>query len=750
MTPDLRVEASRRVLVTGAQGFLGRYLIAHLLRECSRVEILGIGRSLRIDNGFTHVLQWGTIGLRAPLPEQLSESLTSPLYHYTSLDISRQPELTETLGDFRPHWIFHLASGLRDDPPDHLFRTNVEGTINLIEAVRESGIDVPKIIFGSTGFLYGRVSAEQLPIHEDTPSIPIDLYGASKLASENASRILCSRYDIPAVWARIFNLVGPGQEERHLCGRLTSQTAAIEAGLIPPVIEVEPLTTSRDFLDVRDAARALELLARAATSGWTYNLASGIESRVDQVFDTILRHAGLDGKVEIDLKPARPADIPRYFADIGRLQSLGFLSEYSLDQSLIDLRDYYRGPVASAARRGSRAVTRPKVSACVEADCTHRYPVEIEPGLLRTLPQRLQGLYPGAQMVVLSDRRVFPLYGAELLEQLRRTGIRADVALLSEGERSKSPEHYLQLIERLHQLRFDRRAVLINLGGGIITDVGGFLAATYMRGVAYVNVPTTLVAQLDAAIGGKVAVNMPWAKNFLGAFAHPRAVFCDPTILATLDTREISAGVAEALKVGIIGDPHLFELLEGESGAIRSGQDAGILGEVVARACEGKIAMLAPDPYERNLRRALNLGHTFGHALEVQTGYGQLLHGEAVGFGLAVATAIAHRRRLCSRNTLERIFRALDAYRLPPVVDRAALFATCGRLEEIRLVRGGKLNFVLPTEVGRVEIVTEISDAEIIGAIEDIAAHPIIGRCVRDSSCVQSASISAEASYSPA
>jgi 3-dehydroquinate synthase len=306
------------------------------------------------------------------------------------------------------------------------------------------------------------------------------------------------------------------------------------------------------------------------------------------------------------------------------------------------------------------------------------------------------------------------------------------------------------LIEQLHQLHFDRRALLINLGGGIVTDVGGFLAATYMRGVSYVNVPTTLLAQLDAAIGGKVAVNMPWAKNFVGAFAHPRAVFCDPMLLQTLSPREIAAGVAEALKVAVIGDPQLFELLESESAGISTRRDALLLGEVVARSSEGKIAMLAPDPYERNLRRVLNLGHTFGHALEVQTGYDRLLHGEAVGFGLAVATAVARRRGLCSQHTLDRIFRLLDAYDLPPRVPRSDLLAARSRLHEIRLVRAGKLNFVLPREIGEVEIVAEVTDAEIAGAIEDIAVHPVLGRCVGESSCVQSDSISAEASYSPA
>ncbi len=719
---------SPRVLVTGAQGFLGRYLCASLLGD-GTAEVLGLGRSPRLDDGFTHAVTWGTSRVRAPMPEPLRDALGSPRYHYASLDIGRQPELTGLLGDFRPEVVFHLASGLRDAPADHLFRTNVEGTVSLIEAVEEAGITTPRLVLGSTAFLYGRVAPVDLPIGEGTSPAPIDLYGVSKLASEHVSRILTQRYDVPAVWARIFNLVGPGQEERHFCGRMAALAVAIGAGLLPPLIEVEPLTATRDFLDVRDAARALVLLARHGDPGRAYNVGSGIESSVEGVFREILRQAGLDGGVEIEQKVPRPADIPRYVADIGRLRALGFAVEVPLPQSLGDLLAWYRGPVARAARC-ARRVHRPLVVASVEADSSHRYPVEIAAGLLDTLPARLAGMFPAARMVVLTDAAVLERYGTPLLDGLGLQGVEAAPLLLASGERSKSAEHYLRLIEQLHALGFDRRALLVNLGGGIITDTGGFVAATYLRGVAYVNVPTTLLAQLDAAIGGKVAVNMPWAKNFVGAFAHPRAVFTDPCVLRTLPPRELCAGVAEALKVAIIGDPDLFELLNTESEVVRRGKDAALLGEVVARASEAKIAMLAPDPYERNLRRALNFGHTFGHALEVQTGYDRLLHGEAVGFGIAVATAVARRRGMCTRGTVERIFQALRTYGLPPCVPRSDLMATCGRLDAIRLVRGRRLNFVLPTEIGRVEILAELEDHEIPRAIDDIAAHPVLGDSV--------------------
>ena len=241
------------------------------------------------------------------------------------------------------------------------------------------------------------------------PCAPIDLYGVSKLASEHASRILTRRYGLRGVWARIFNLVGPGQEERHFCGRMTSQAAAIAAGLLPPRVEMEPLTTTRDFLDVRDAARALELLGRCGVPGATYNVASGVESPTEGVFKVILCHARLEGKVAIELKPPRPADLPRYVADVTRLGALGFIPEYSLTRSLADLLTYYRGAVSEAAGRGHCRARRPRTFASVAADSAHRYSVEIEAGLLDTLPQRLESLFPSARMVVLTDASVHEL-----------------------------------------------------------------------------------------------------------------------------------------------------------------------------------------------------------------------------------------------------------------------------------------------------------------------------------------------------
>ena len=274
----------------------------------------------------------------------------------------------------------------------------------------------------------------------------------------------------------------------------------------------------------------------------------------------------------------------------------------------------------------------------------------------------------------------------------------------------------------LYEQGLDRRGLLVNLGGGLVTDLGGFVAATYLRGITYVNVPTTLLAQHDSAIGGKVAVNSGWAKNFIGAFHNPAAVYCDPLVLRTLDDRNISAGIAEAVKVAMCSDAVLLDILEDNAEAVLVDRDPDVLQQIVLHASRAKVRLLAPDPFEADLRRALNLGHTYGHALEVELDY-ELLHGEAVSVGLLVATAIAEGRRLCSAEYADRIYRILDTYRMPPPVRAGALEAACQRLDDIRMARAGVLNFVLPMSVGTVAIVPEVGEDEITAAFHRLRAH---------------------------
>lgn len=340
---------TKRFLVTGAQGFVGRYLVSRLLSSNCDVTVLGIGRSPRLDDTFTHAVSWKTQLIPAPLPEELKTSLYGDRYQYASIDIHDRVGLCQALRSFRPHVLIHLASGLRDDPPEYLFRLNFEGTIHVIEAIKESGIDVPRLIIGSTGGVYGNPGEDGLPIKESSSCVPADLYSASKLASEHASRILATQYQIPTIWARLFNLVGAGQDERHACGRFASTVAAILKKELPPVIKVGRLDTTRDFINVLDVAYALELLSEKGKSGETYNVGSGTESSIRSVLNTLLSLAGLEDVVKVEHTEDRVNDIPRHFADIGRLKSLGFQPKFDLRQSLEQLLLYYVETVSKDA-----------------------------------------------------------------------------------------------------------------------------------------------------------------------------------------------------------------------------------------------------------------------------------------------------------------------------------------------------------------------------------------------------------------
>lgn len=722
-----------RVLITGAQGFCGRYLVADWLAHAPDVVIVGIGRSARLDDTFTHEVHWGHRRLEAPLPDGLARAARDPRYRYVPVDLHDRPTLTRLLQDFRPTHIVHLAAALRDEPVARLFDANVDALVALLEAVVGAAIEPTRIVLGSSGSVYGRPSEQNLPISEDAPSDPVDLHAVSKMSGEQVSRIVALQHGLPVVWARIFNPAGPGQDERHLCGRLAQQAAAIAAGVTAPTLEVGPLTTTRDFVDVRDVAQGLRLLALAPpdANGQAYNLGSGREDPTEQVLTEVLRFANIEHIVRLVRLPGRPADIPRHFADITRIRKFGYSPAHSLEDSLRDVVGYYLGPVREVAERTDHT---PRVTSTaplhVVAPIDHRYDVAIEAGLIERLPERLAGMFPGARVAVLTDETVNGLYGRPLIDALRRAGITASAVVVPDGERSKTVERFWEVIEALHGHGIDRRAVLVNLGGGMVTDLGGFVASAYLRGIAYVNAPTTLLAQHDSAIGGKVAINARWAKNFVGAFHPPRAVFTDPGVLRTLGDREVSAGVAEAVKIAVLAEPALFDALEAHVDAILARRDVETLTEVVRRASASKIAMLAPDPYEVDLRRGLNLGHTYGHPLETEMAYVGLLHGEAVAFGIAVAVKIAQHRSVLATADAERILALLDAYRLPPAIPLERLMRACKRMDEVRLVRGRCLNFVLPTRVGGFQIVPEIDHDEVPRAIESLAKHPRMGRCV--------------------
>ncbi len=733
------------VLVTGAQGFIGRYTVATWLAADPAVHVVGLGRSARVPDRFTHPVTWGHTGVPAPLTAELAAAEADHRYRYVPADLSDTPLVTELLGRLRPDVIIHLAASLRDEPPQQLVRVNVGALVSLIESIVGSGIDPPRLVLGSSGSVYGNVADRPLPLREDMECRPIDPYSVSKRAAEDMARILAAQHRLDVVEARIFNPVGPGQDERHLCGRLAQQVAAIVAGQSTPEITVGPLHTTRDYIDVRDTASALRALALRGEPGTTYNVATGIESSGDAILSELISLAGLDVALRTKDVPARAADMERHVADVTRLHGLGWAPLWDLPTSLEATLRYYLDeldPASSGApdrtnasdagtpsggtnqsggttpSGGATAILRqPTVTLC--PDRSVRCAVDVGAGLLDELPELLTTVVGPSRLAMLSDARVLDLHGHRVVDALRGAGWDVRVVEVPEGEQAKTLAEFERVIGELHIAGIDRRSVIVNFGGGAITDLGGYVAASYLRGIGYVNVPTTLLGQHDSGIGGKVAVNAPWAKNFIGAFHHPLAVICDPTVLATLAVRDLRCGVAESIKVAICGAPGLFELLESSVDEVLRA-DPTVLAQIVQRSAAHKIELLRPDPYEVDLRRVLNLGHTFGHALEVDVDHSELRHGEAVAFGMVVATRVALELGVCAPHEAARILDLIDRYGLLPPVNPDALPAALDRIDSIRLVRGGRLNFVLPTSTRSAKIYAELADGVLERAVDSV------------------------------
>jgi 3-dehydroquinate synthase len=326
----------------------------------------------------------------------------------------------------------------------------------------------------------------------------------------------------------------------------------------------------------------------------------------------------------------------------------------------------------------------------------------------------------GRDAAIITDDEVRHLHAEPLAARLSQHGVNTTLTSFPPGEANKSWRTAAALLDWLASSRFRRRDVVIAVGGGVVTDTAGWIAASYMRGVPYVNVPTTLLAQVDAALGGKVAIDHPSAKNLIGAFYQPKAVISNVAYLRTLGLRQIRSGLAEAVKKGVIASPELFTLIEEGHADILDGSPR-ILEELVWTASVVKCELVGRDPYEEDLHRHLNFGHTVGHALETATGYGELLHGEAVALGMAVASLIAETRGLLAAHARERIVGLLRRVGLPTCLDELAVQTwpadVLAALGQIRKIRDGNLRFVLPLKIGKAVVVDDVTDAEIRSAL---------------------------------
>ncbi|MEA3345482.1 MAG: 3-dehydroquinate synthase [Chloroflexota bacterium] len=349
---------------------------------------------------------------------------------------------------------------------------------------------------------------------------------------------------------------------------------------------------------------------------------------------------------------------------------------------------------------------------------TGRYDIHLGRGTLGRIGGLLRAWGQPSHVAVVSNFTVWPIHGSMTESSLHEAGFNPLICLVPDGEEYKRLNTVRQLYNQFIGGKLDRGSVVIALGGGVVGDMAGFAAATYMRGVQMVQVPTTLLAMVDASVGGKVAVDHPRGKNLIGAFKQPAFVAVDPAVLGTLPDEEMRSGWAEIIKHGIIGDSPLFERLEAHS-ELRPPSDT--LTEIIAAAIRVKVEVVEEDPYERGRRRVLNLGHTFAHAFEVLSDY-QLRHGYAVAIGMVVAARVAERMGLCQPELPGRIEALLRAFGLPTRVPDFEPEAIWQGMAMDKKRRGSRLRFVLPRALGDVIVTEEVAQGTVLAVLDELSS----------------------------
>ncbi|MFC3337242.1 3-dehydroquinate synthase [Paracandidimonas soli] len=326
-----------------------------------------------------------------------------------------------------------------------------------------------------------------------------------------------------------------------------------------------------------------------------------------------------------------------------------------------------------------------------------RYPIHVAPGRLDRLGDSIPA--DATAIALITNPTVAAHYASRAIAALESTGKRVIRVELPDGEQYKDWQTLNLIFDALLQNRLDRKAVLVALGGGVIGDIVGFAAACYMRGVRFVQVPTTVLAQVDSSVGGKTAVNHPLGKNMIGAFYQPVAVEIDTDVLNTLPDREVSAGLAEVIKYGLIMDPAFFEWCEANADALRR-RDPQAMAHAIVRSCELKAQVVSADERESGLRAILNFGHTFGHAIEAGLGYGQWLHGEAVGCGMIQAAELSARVLGLPADSVARVRSLVEAIGCPVAPPDLGTDRWIDLMQVDKKTEGGQLRFVLLPRIG--------------------------------------------------
>lgn len=349
------------------------------------------------------------------------------------------------------------------------------------------------------------------------------------------------------------------------------------------------------------------------------------------------------------------------------------------------------------------------------------YPIHIGTGLL-TRAQLIVSHLPQKRVAIISNTTVAPLYLSRLTRSLEDAGVGVLPIVLPDGEAHKNWETLNHVFDLLLRNRSERKTTVIALGGGVIGDLAGFAAAVYQRGVPFVQVPTTLLAQVDSAVGGKTAINHPLGKNMIGAFYQPLAVVADTDTLATLPDRELAAGLAEVIKYGLIRDPVFFDWLEQNIARLKA-RSPEALAYAIERSCRNKAEIVALDEREGSVRALLNLGHTFGHAIEAGLGFGNWLHGEAVAAGIVLAARLSERLGLIGGSDVDRLVRILALAQLPTAAPRMGAARYLELMGHDKKVEGGEIRLILLKSIGEAFVADAVPRAALEAVLEQYATN---------------------------
>ena len=345
------------------------------------------------------------------------------------------------------------------------------------------------------------------------------------------------------------------------------------------------------------------------------------------------------------------------------------------------------------------------------------YEVTIKGGIINSIGEELNRIKinKDRKILIVSNKEISNLFGEKILQNLKKYNYYAEIFNIKAGESNKNLASLSDIFNCAFEFGLDRNSLMIAVGGGIVGDVTGFAAATWLRGIEYIQIPTTLLSMVDSSVGGKTAVNHPKGKNLIGAFYQPKAVFIDPETLVTLPTREFKAGMAEVIKYGIIKDKELFEYLESEKNRekILNLENESLI-QIINNSIKTKACIVSEDEKENGIRAILNYGHSFGHVIENLCGYGEYLHGEAISIGMKIAGDIATEKNLWLKEDSLRQNNLIESYGLPTQTPKIKKNEVITILMGDKKVRDGKMRFILPKKIGEVDIFNDIDESQFL------------------------------------